>query len=202
MPTSKHKSLPENPENYSDKQLFDAIQKRQTWALAAIYDRYSPQLYGLSLKILKNQTLAQDVIQDVFISIWKRIDSFDPGRGTPIAWMTILCRNRCIDALRAKQGRAKKAGYLEEYPFESAALTSGDNPFANTDHAQKRERIIQALSQLPPEQRELIELAYFQGFTQSEIAKHFDIPLGTVKTRMRLGMMKLREIFEKTGLNQ
>ncbi len=202
MPASKHSLPPEQPETYSDRQLFEAIRNRQTWALAAIYDRYSPQLYGLSLKILKNQTLAQDVIQDVFVNIWKRIDSFDPTRGTPIAWMTILCRNRCIDALRARQGRVKKAGYLEEYPRESAALTSEDNPLANTDHAQKREQINQALGQLPAEQRELIELAYFQGLTQSEIAEYRDIPLGTVKTRMRLGMMKLREIFEKTGWNQ
>ena len=193
---------PQNPESLSDAVLFDRLQQGQSWALSVIYDRHSPMLYGLALKILKNPTLAQDVLQDVFVKIWKSADSYNRKRGVPLAWMTVLCRNRCIDLLRSKDLQTERRDFMDESRMgEMEQYTDpGESPLNQADLSLLSSTVKRALASLPVEQKDLLEKAYYEGFTQSELAKSLKIPLGTVKTRMRLGMQKLKQIFERVGI--
>ena len=177
---------------FSDAKLLAASAAGQAQAMAELYDRYHAQLFGLALKILQNRSLAEDVIQDVFMTIWKKAGQYQNARGNALAWMMVLCRNRCIDVLRARS-RARQRSYeieaeaLQELPDQSTA-----NPLDNVAFSDQKILIGKALEGLPPEQRSLIEMSYFQGFSQRELAEQLELPLGTVKTRMRSGMQKLR----------
>jgi RNA polymerase sigma-70 factor (ECF subfamily) len=191
---------PEAPKEFSsltDEALFQEMASGQTGAFSVIYDRYSPQLYGLALKILQNQSLAEDVIQDIFVNIWKKAGAYDRSRGTPIAWMTILCRNRCIDMLRRQDKNRRRSAILDEDVLQVIADERAENPLENASFSEMRGVIKRAMENLPEEQRQAIEMAYFKGFSQSEIAGELNLPLGTVKTRMRLGMQKLKDLITK-----
>ena len=177
-----------------DEDLFKEIANGQRQAFSVIYDRYSSQLYGLALKILQNQTLADDVIQDVFVNIWKKAGTYDRSKGTPIAWMMILCRNRCIDALRRLNKNRSRSAVLTEELVQTVSDESAANPLEKAGLSELQTAVRRAMEILPPEQREPIELAYFKGFSQSEIASELNLPLGTIKTRIRLGMQKLRDL--------
>jgi RNA polymerase sigma-70 factor (ECF subfamily) len=160
-------------------------------ALAVLYDLTSPQVYGLAVKILGDREAAEEVTLDVYTQVWKQAHTYDDKRGTPGGWLMTLARTRAIDRFRA--GSAER-GRLE--PLESAVLfaTEGMDPEQETAEQERRQLIQEALTSLSPEQREAVTLAYFFGFSQSEIAARLKLPLGTVKTRMRLGMIKLREV--------
>jgi RNA polymerase sigma-70 factor (ECF subfamily) len=159
-------------------------------ALALLYDRTSPWVFGMAMKILGNREAAEEVTLEVYVQIWRQAALYDQQRGTPAGWLTTLARTRAIDRFRAD--------YLEKgrrTPLETAAeLPSSDSGPEEDSVSRERRRIVQsALAALPPEQREAIALAYFWGLSQSEIAEHLKTPLGTVKTRIRMGMVKLRE---------
>ena len=164
-------------------------------SLAALYDRYRAILFGLILRILNNQPEAEDVLQEVFLQIWRRASDFDETRGRPFTWLATLARSRAIDRLRALGSRERTA-------FE-AAREATDSFGDAVDDAIKSEEgalVRRALSELPEEQRRALMLGYFAGLTQSEIAAQLNQPLGTVKTRMRAGMIRLRELLhEKLG---
>ncbi len=181
----------------SDEALFAQIAAGDTQAFSMLYDRYSSQLFGLALKIMQNQSLAEDVIQDVFMTIWKKAGSYKKRKGKPLGWMMILCRNRCIDLLRKQQKQNKKTSGGTEKIDALAADSDLPDPLEQASVAELSYEITKAMGQLPPEQRQLIDMAYFQGFSQSEISRTLKVPLGTVKTRIRLGMQKLRDTLKE-----
>jgi RNA polymerase sigma-70 factor (ECF subfamily) len=161
-------------------------------ALSALYDESSHYVYGMALRILRDAADAEEITIDVYSQAWKSAGSFSPDRGTVLSWLVTLTRSRAIDRSRTRAARSRR---LEESIDTHFVLTAGaDNPEEATALTEERNRIRQALSQLSPEQRELLELAYFSGLSHSELALRAGQPLGTVKTRIRLGMMKLREI--------
>ncbi|HKP73650.1 MAG TPA: sigma-70 family RNA polymerase sigma factor [Pyrinomonadaceae bacterium] len=181
-------SRSEHPDN-ADTELLHAVARGDESALAALYDRYSSILLGLLLRILHSRVEAEDVLQEVFLQIWQRAASFDESRGRPFTWMVTLARSRAIDRLRSLQSRQR----ADDASLRDAPESVGD---ASDDlyHAEQREIVRAALAEIPEEQRAALVLAYFEGLTQSEIAERLGQPLGTVKTRMRSGLGKLREL--------
>jgi RNA polymerase sigma-70 factor (ECF subfamily) len=159
-------------------------------ALATLYDRTSPQVYGLVLKILDNREAAEEVTLDVYTQVWRQAHTYDETRGSPGGWLMTLARTRAIDRFRAGAAERDRLNPLDA--IESMA--SEDNtPEDDLAGHQRRRHVQQALALLTAEQRQAIALAYFYGLSQSEISEKLKLPLGTIKTRMRLGMLKLRE---------
>lgn len=171
-----------------DVELLKAVARQDELALAQIYDRYRQILFGLLMRILNNREEAEDVLQEVLIQVWRRAADFDESRGRPFTWLVTLARSRAIDRLRnlAARERVALAGTREA----SAAISDAAS---DAFHSEQRGLVNLALSQLPEEQKRPLMLAYFDGMTQSEIAKRLGAPLGTIKTRMRTGLTKLRE---------
>jgi RNA polymerase sigma-70 factor (ECF subfamily) len=158
-------------------------------AMSALYDATNRLVYGLVLRILSDPGTAEEVLLDVYMQVWRQAAAYDEKRGGPLAWLTTVARSRAIDRLRSGKQRQQR-----EEPLEFA-----DNHSSSTDveadayASEMRVRVRAALDGLSPEQREVIELAYYSGMSHSEIALKLNQPLGTVKTRTRLGMIKLRE---------
>jgi RNA polymerase sigma-70 factor (ECF subfamily) len=184
------KLTPEAMQRLADEDLMTLVERRDADAFAILYDRHGGAAYSLAHRIVGNSSVAEDVTQEAFLSVWRSGARFDPTRGSVRTWTLGIVRNRSIDALRRLAGSAPKLdldddGLLEAQP--AGELTEGE--------AIKREtaRTVRgALRDLPAEQSEVIGLAYFGGFTHSEIAEMLGMPLGTVKGRMRLGLEKIR----------
>ena len=174
----------------SDAELLHAIARGDEQALASLYDRYRVILCSLVLRILHSRDEAEDVLQELFLQVWKRASDFDEARGRPFTWLVTLARSRAIDRLRSLGARDRAA--------TEAARDAGPEPWSDAAHdairSEESEIVRQALAELPEEQRQALLLAYFEGLTQTEIAARLGAPLGTVKTRMRSGMIKLREL--------
>jgi RNA polymerase sigma-70 factor (ECF subfamily) len=155
-----------------------------------LYNNYSTSLYGVIHMIVKKEEFAEEVLQDTFIKIWKKIEDYDPSKGRFFTWMLNIARNMAIDKLRSKEFKSgSKTDDLSTF------VDIGDSGYSekhNMDHIGVRE----VLNKLPEEHQFLIQKMYFEGYSQSEIAEEFNIPLGTVKTRVRSAMSKLRELFE------
>jgi RNA polymerase sigma-70 factor (ECF subfamily) len=177
-----------------DTELLKAIAAKDEAALALLYDRYRVILFGLLMRILNNREEAEDVLQEVFLQVWRKARDFDEKRGRPFTWLVTLGRSRGIDRLRTLSARERVA----EAGAREAAEEISD---AATDAFKSEQRglVTTALAQLPDEQKRPIMLAYFDGLSQSEIATRLGAPLGTVKTRMRSGLMKLRELLAGKG---
>lgn len=158
-------------------------------ALSSLYDATSRLLYGLLLRMLNDTGAAEEVLLDVYTQVWRQAAQYDPRRGTPLGWLTTIARSRAIDRLRA--GRSKE-GRHESLDLSVQTATTENLEEAMTMRETQR-TVRAALGTLPPEQREAIELAYYAGLSHSEIAAETGQPLGTVKTRIRLGMVRLRE---------
>lgn len=180
--------------NISDADLLAGIARQQMTDFSELYDRYADRLFGLAIKILQNRTQAEDVIQDVFTNVWKKAATYRPQRGNVLGWLMIMCRNRCIDLKRSGQTQRQYFGG-EESQLDQLSRSGDKDPLEQTSDRQKSTIVQSALNQLPREQRELIEMSYFGGYSQSEIAGQLELPLGTIKTRMRLAMQKLRDHF-------
>lgn len=160
-------------------------------AFSALYDRYSAMLFGMLIRILRDQHAAEEVLQDLFLQLWRNAGQFDAKRGSLPAWLMVMGRNRAISRLRGARYRE----VLEENEGDFAnTFASGQNIEDETARAQLARSVSAALGQLPAEQRQAVELAYFEGMTQSEIADKTGTPLGTVKTRVRTAMQTLRQI--------
>ena len=178
--------------------MLRAVARGDESAFARVYDRYSPILFGLLLRILHSRAEAEDVLQEVFVQVWRRADSFDESRGRGFTWLVTLARSRAIDRLRALDSRQRAA-------TASAAEASAPVGDASLDafRSEQREIVRAALAELTEDQRRTLLLAYEEGLTQSEIAARLNQPLGTVKTRTRAGLMRLRELlrdkFEGAG---
>jgi RNA polymerase sigma-70 factor, ECF subfamily len=152
-------------------------------ALAALYDRYAGLLLSMANRMLGDATVAEDLVQDVFLEAWRRAHAFDPSRGSVRTWLLVRLRSRALDRLRSAQHRRE---VTLDQPRELAACA--EDPELSPDHALVR----QALLQLPEDQRRVIELSYFQGLSSSEIAEHMGSPIGTVKSRTAAALGKLR----------
>jgi RNA polymerase sigma-70 factor, ECF subfamily len=150
-------------------------------ALGEVYDRYAGLVNGLALRILHDRTEAEDVVQEVFVQVWRQASRFDPSRGTPEAWICTMARTRALDRLRRRSSRreepSEKAPGVSEAPRTEQALA-----------------VRKALDSLSPDQRKALELAYYEGLTQTEIAARLQEPLGTIKTRIRTAMIRLRDV--------
>ncbi|HEX6715635.1 MAG TPA: sigma-70 family RNA polymerase sigma factor [Pyrinomonadaceae bacterium] len=182
------------PAQDDDVALLKAIAARNEAALAGLYDRYRAILFGLLMRILSNREEAEDVLQEVFLQVWRKAKDFDENRGRPFTWLVTLARSRGIDRLRtlASRDRVTEARAREVSDEISDAATDAFK-------SEQRGLVTKALAQLPDEQKRPLMLAYFDGLTQSEIATRLGAPLGTVKTRMRTGLMNLREMLAGKG---
>jgi len=173
-----------------DQVLIDRIKRRDQEAMVALHARYADLMYSIAYRVLEDGSSAEECVQDAFMKVWQSAAQFDPKRGPLIAWLIGITRNVSIDKLR-QRGR-QRAFLQEQLPDDSGNELSFNLP---TDW-QDRERadgLRFAVQALPAEQRLVIELSYYGGMSQSEISEQLSVPLGTVKTRMRLGMQKLRD---------
>lgn len=160
-------------------------------ALSALYDRSSRLIFGLLLRILNDAGLAEEVMLDVYMQVWRQARRYDPVRGKTLAWLVTIARSRAIDRLRSIRQEEMRKESLDAAGGQGLAFATA---FVDPTLAPERQKIVRgALAALPQEQREVIEMAYYLGLSHSEIAARLGQPLGTVKTRTRLGMMKLRE---------
>jgi RNA polymerase sigma-70 factor (ECF subfamily) len=182
----------------SDAELVRAVARGDEKALADLYDRYAAILLGLMLRILHDRPEAEDVLQEVFLQVWRRAGDFDEARGRAFTWLVTLARSRAIDRLRALDSRSRAATASAAEPSEQVGDASAD-----AFRAEQGEIVRAALAELPEGQRTALLLAYEEGLTQTEIAARLSQPLGTVKTRTRAGLIKLRELlrdkFEGAG---
>ncbi len=170
--------------------LIHDIAKGDKQALGTLYDATSSIVYGLALRILGNTATAEEVTLDVYTQVWRQAANYDDTRGTPSAWLIILTRSRAIDRLRS---RDYNRPVPEEAPPPSAAYRT---PEEATAISERRRLVQEACAQLPPEQRQVLELAYFSGLSHQEIARQLGLPAGTVKTCIRLEMQKLRDLLQ------
>ncbi len=160
-------------------------------AMSRLYHGTSKLVFGLVLRILGDRGLAEEVLLDVYAQVWRQANRYDTSRGAALGWITTIARSRAIDRLRSERHN------LQEYELNEATTreqTTDSDPESASEASERRRFVRAALDALPPEQREVIELSYYAGLTQSEIAVKLNQPLGTVKTRTRLGMIKLREV--------
>jgi RNA polymerase sigma-70 factor (ECF subfamily) len=160
-------------------------------AFSRLYDQSSPQIYGLILRMINHPQVAEEVTMDVYVQVWKQAQSYDVNRGTPMGWLVAIARTRAIDQLRS--GKLKRTSMTG---MEEIARVASDRatPEEQSSARQRAEIVREALASLPFEQRQSLILAYFDGYSQSEISAKLGLPLGTIKTRIRLGMMKLRDV--------
>ncbi len=187
---------PSEPPEATDEALLDAIVARDDRAIAALYDRYGGLAFALAYRILGDRGAAEDVVQDAFLSVWRRAGSFQTGRGSVRTWLLSIAHHRAIDRLRGTAGRARQDAPLDEVD----RVVSAEDPWREVSTTIQRDVLKSGLATLPEAQRETIELAYFGGYTQNEIAQRMAVPLGTVKGRMRIGLQKLRSVLMGAGV--
>jgi RNA polymerase sigma-70 factor (ECF subfamily) len=192
MPANTEASPPQFVD-LADADLIGLASEGDARALEVLYDRYSRVVFSFALRIVGDQQLAEEVLQEVFFRAWQQGSAFKAARGSFITWLLSITHNMAIDEVRKRRRRPQKADSAEPETMLAAIPDSGPDVEDEVWLSSVRDTIEGALEQLPPAQREAIELAYFQGLTQREIAETLGEPLGTIKTRMRLGLQKLRE---------
>ena len=175
---------------YTEHELVSLLKRRDTKAFGYLYDNYSGALNSVILQILNDVELSNDVLQEVFINIWKKIESYDPTKGRLFTWMLNIARNASIDALRSRTYQNSRKN--RPFPDSVDALANGPLSEMNIDNIGLKK----VLGKLKEEYRILIELAYFKGYTHEEISEIETIPLGTVKTRIRSALMQLRDYLQ------
>ena len=180
----------------ADEDLISLTAGRDTQALAALYDRHGRVAYSLAYRMMGERQAAEDLVQEAFLKVWRAAGSYRVERASVRTWILSIVHNRGIDMLRSTASRRRTQERVE-------AQTPASQPseaFGETWRNSQREHVREGLRELPPEQLKVLELAYFSGYTHTEIAELLDLPLGTVKGRMRLGLQKLREYFDSRGM--
>lgn len=176
-----------------DNALLRLMARRQEQALSELYDRYSRLVYSVALNVLVDETLAEEVTQDVFLRVWEKAETFDSNLGKVSTWLASVARNRAIDILRSRRKRPE--GNLAGFSIEDALdLPAPANVEAEVELARRQQRLRRAMAQLPEAQRQALAYAYLLGYSHSQIAAELNEPLGTVKTRIRMAMQSLRAL--------
>ncbi len=185
---------PETPETQLDARLLEQIGQGDEDAFGLLYERFSSGLYSMALRIVGNETEAQDALQDAFTHIWKKAAAYDRTRSSPFTWAVMITRNRSIDRVRS---RARVTRIVEKATEEFSHQLQADVESADAaEWREERARVRTALEKVTPDQREALELAFFSDLTHEEVAEKLNAPLGTVKARIRRVMIKLREILQ------
>jgi RNA polymerase sigma-70 factor (ECF subfamily) len=175
----------------SDEELMARLSHRDMTAFETLYERYGTLVYSVALRVTAEPQVAEDVAQETFLRVWRTPERYVPERGRFVTWLLSATRNRAVDQVRTR-GRRRKRETTTDAPQREPAATEMADPALVAQLSDVRRTVRTALGSLPAEQRQVIELAYYDGYTQQEIAGLLDQPLGTVKTRIRLGMRKLR----------
>jgi RNA polymerase sigma-70 factor (ECF subfamily) len=184
-----------------DVTLIGAMSEGDQGAMALLYDRYAAPMLGLALRITREHADAEDVLVDAFDQVWREATRFDPGRGSVAGWLATITRSRALDLIRSRARRTRLDDVAErEGPVVPVAMgASQRSPVGDVLADERSTRVRAALADLPAAQRVALELAYFEGLSQTEIAARLAEPLGTIKTRMRLGMRRLRDLLASIG---
>jgi RNA polymerase sigma-70 factor (ECF subfamily) len=186
-----------------DTRLMQRVVTGDDEALAELYDRYAARVFGVCVRILSEAQMAEDALQEVYVRVWERAQSYEPGRGSFVTWLMGITRNTCIDQLRRLRARPQAADQPDEangFSFEES-LTDPNSDIPEIAAQNERAALVRrALAALTPEQRQVIELSYFRGLTRREIARKLDWPEGTVHTRARLALQTLRLELHQLGL--
>jgi RNA polymerase sigma-70 factor (ECF subfamily) len=185
-------------EEASDDALMDGVRRGDGHAIAALYDRYSSLVFSLGLRMLGDRESTEELVQEVFLRAWRQAASYQPALGRLSSWLLGIARNLAVDELRRRGVRPQRTAGDPEEQLALVAATNTDDPEEEVVNSAQRAEIQHALAALPPPQRRVMELAYYSGLTQAEIAEELGDPLGTVKTRMRLAAQKLRELLRET----
>ncbi len=181
-----------NPSRSAGERLLGEIASGDTLAFERFYDQHSSTIYGLLLKITSDVSDASDLLQETFLQVWQKASHYDSARGSELAWLITIARSRAIDRLRSRQTRSTREDESAREVFSDGTPVDHTNVEGDVVQKEMREMVREAMKDLPPEQRRVLELAYFEGKSQSEIAAELSQPLGSVKTRVQLGMKKLR----------
>lgn len=192
---------PNRWDDVEDQRLLAAIAEEDAAALEQLYDRYAAVVYRMAVRIVKNEELAEDVVQEVFWRVWRRSKSFERERGKVSQWLFGIAHNLCIDELRRQRARPIPVYENVEHPFIQQLPDERTNVVGAVWSSEQRRFLEDALGQLPDAQRQAIELAYFGGLSHQEIATKLNRPLGTIKTRVRLGLQKLKSVLIADGLH-
>ncbi|HET6245062.1 MAG: sigma-70 family RNA polymerase sigma factor [Bacteroidetes bacterium] len=176
-----------NKKTYSEQELVDLLKKKDKEAFSYLYDKYSGALFGVVIKILSDQELAEDVLQEAFVKIWQAMESYDAKKGSLFTWMLNIARNKSIDKLRSKKTRPE----IQDIDQSVYTIDKSQNHQNNIQTIGMRE----VVNKLGPEYQKVIHAIYFSGYTHEEASKELNIPLGTVKTRVRAALKELRKLF-------
>ena len=169
--------------------LMEAVQRGDRSAFAALYDQLSPSVYGLARRVVRDPARAEEVVQDAMVEVWRRATRFDSEQGPVRSWVLMITHRRAVDRVRTEQSRRDREERVASRDQEPPSDVVSDT----VEHGFERQRVVRALDALTPLQREAVKLAYYSGLTHQEIAEALDAPLGTVKTRIRDGMIRLRD---------
>jgi RNA polymerase sigma-70 factor (ECF subfamily) len=180
-----------------DDVLMEGVRRGDGRAIAALYDRYNRLVYSLGYRMLGDREGTEELVQEVFLRAWRQARTYQPSLGRLSTWLLGIARNLAVDELRRRGSRPQRSGGDPEEQLEHTPSESTDDPAEQLSISTRRDEVRRALDALPPAQRQVIELAYYSGLTQSEIAEKLGLPLGTVKTRMRLATQKLRELLRE-----
>jgi RNA polymerase sigma-70 factor (ECF subfamily) len=182
-----------------DPNLLALVAKGDQQAFSQLYDHSSTLLFTLAVRILGNREEAAELLQDVYLEVWRKVSRYDVGRGTPVAWLITLTKSRAIDRLRARATRGYRATNSLEAGTAMQVADPSPSPLETQANQELRLAVGTAVAGLPQAQQQAIELAYYEGLSHAEIAQRLNQPLGTVKTRIKLGMSKLRDGLQQWG---
>ena len=185
----------------SDIELMRSIALGEEAALERLYERYSRLAYSLAYRLLRDSLAAEDIVQEAFLAIWRKAGTYQAQNGSVYSWLQAIVHHRAIDRLRSAANREQSCTPLEP-DVEQQTLSAEPDACDQVWRREQRSLVVAALAHIPPEQREVIDLAYFGGYTHVEIAEMLHIPLGTVKGRMRLGLQKMKLLLEESGINE
>jgi RNA polymerase sigma-70 factor (ECF subfamily) len=183
---------------FTETQLLQQVAQQDQQALMVLYQQYGNLVYSLCLRVLRQPLLAEEVTQDVFLKLWRQPQRWNPALGNFSSWLLTIARNAAIDRLR-REGRQAPPAWEESGESDNSGMLTSEFA-AEQENWANGQALARILLKLPPEQRQLIELAFYEGYTHSELAELLQLPLGTVKTRLRMGMQKLRVLWEESEL--
>ncbi|WP_346267276.1 sigma-70 family RNA polymerase sigma factor [Halalkalibaculum roseum] len=175
-------------------EILRRIKARDEKAMAELYELYNGLLFSMIISVVKKKEEAEDVLQEVFVTIWEKAPTFNEERGNVYSWLVTLTRNKAIDRIRSKDYKTQKKATQDVDAPDFFLEGNKYDPLKTTIYSDRTELVKKALSEIPESQSEVLKIAYYEGLTQREISEQLDIPLGTVKTRMRQGMIKLKDL--------